>query len=126
MRYIDSPSDLSDSSLERTYYHGYIAALCRRAPAAHAAAELLVHRWSGKQALVKVADALRLSAAETTHLLQIAGYPSLETLLAQAEGAHDRALLASWTTPGMLIPSMPKIARRARLPVSPDSFVGRE
>jgi len=80
-------------------------------------------RW---QDLVKVADALRLSAAETTHLLQIAGYPSLETLLAQAEGAHDRALLASWTTPGMPIPSMPKIARRARLPVSPDSFVGRE
>jgi hypothetical protein len=50
-------------------------------------------RW---QDLLKVADALRLSRDEANRLLQVAGYPAIEALLAQAERVGDRALLASW------------------------------
>src|SRR5689334_11473298 len=53
-------------------------------------------RW---QDLVKVADALRLSASETTQLLQTAGHPAIEALIAHAELAQDRALLAAWAPP---------------------------
>jgi predicted ATPase len=77
-------------------------------------------RW---QDLVKVADALRLSASEATQLLQTAGHPPIEALLAQVEQAQDRALLAAWIGPRAADRSTPESV--ARLPVYPDSFVGR-
>jgi predicted ATPase len=80
-------------------------------------------RW---QDLMKVADTLRLSVAETTHLLHVAGYPPIERLLAQTEQAEDRALLAAWTTAGLPVAMTAKTAGGAHLPVPPDSFVGRE
>src|SRR6266545_3654321 len=80
-------------------------------------------RW---QDLLKVADTLRLSVAETTHLLHVAGYPPLERLLAQTAHAEDRALLAAWTTTGGPVLKMVKTAGSAPLPIPPDSFVGRE
>jgi predicted ATPase len=80
-------------------------------------------RW---QDLMKVADTLRLSVAETTHLLHVAGYPPIERLLAQTERADDRALLAAWTTADVPVPTMAKTAARPHLPIPPDSFVGRE
>lgn len=78
-------------------------------------------RW---QDLVKVADALRLTAGEATHLLQTAGHPAIETLLAQVERAQDRALLAAWIAPRGAERSLPE--HTAPLPVYPDAFVGRE
>jgi predicted ATPase len=80
-------------------------------------------RW---QDLVKVADTLRLSVAETTHLLHVAGYPPIERLLAQTAHADDRALLAAWTTADVPVPTIVKTAGSAHLPIPPDSFVGRE
>jgi hypothetical protein len=80
-------------------------------------------RW---QDLLKVADTLRLSVAETTDLLHVAGYPPPERLLAQTAHADDRALLAAWTTADVPVPTMVKTAGSAHLPTPPDSFVGRE
>src|SRR5829696_8018258 len=80
-------------------------------------------RW---QDLLKVADTLRLSVAETTQLLFVAGYPPIERLLAQTEHAEDRALLAIWTTADVPVPTIVKTAGSTHLPILPDSFVGRE
>jgi predicted ATPase len=78
-------------------------------------------RW---QDLLRVADALRLNADDTTRLLQSAGHPPVEALLARAERPQDRALLAGWVSDER------RVARTARspglrVPAASDSFVGR-
>jgi predicted ATPase len=78
-------------------------------------------RW---QDLVRVADAMRLSMDDATRLLQSAGHPPVEVLLAQTERPQDRVLLAGWVTDAR---SMVRTARAPgpRLPAASDSFVGR-
>jgi tetratricopeptide (TPR) repeat protein len=49
--------------------------------------------WSD---LVKLARVLHLTEAEATELLQSAGHPSIETLLARADDEGARALLSPW------------------------------
>jgi hypothetical protein len=71
-----------------------------------------------------MADALRLSLDDATRLLQSAGHPPIEALLAQAERPEDRALLAGW------VADTRSVARAARapglrVPAANDSFVGR-
>jgi predicted ATPase len=79
-------------------------------------------RW---QDLVKVADALRLSMADATRLLQAAGYPSVDALLARAESAEDRALLAAWGAADVPAAYVARTRQPTRLPAPRDSFVGR-
>ena len=77
-------------------------------------------RWHD---IVKVADALRLSASDADMLLEAAGFPPIAELLRVA-APSDRALLQPWVDATQAA-AMPNAVRATNLPAPPTPFIGR-
>ncbi|MBC8075048.1 MAG: tetratricopeptide repeat protein, partial [Chloroflexales bacterium] len=77
------------------------------------------------QDLVKVANALRLSEAAASDVLQAAGHLPVAALAAQANTQADQALLAPWRGAASAALPVP-LARRSALPTPATHLVGRE
>ncbi len=80
-----------------------------------------VKRPRSWQDLLKLAAVLNLPDGQTTHLLQMAGHPSLAALADQAATPEARALLDEWRLPAASSGEAP-----FQVPLQLGPFVGRE